>query len=64
MPVISVGNLSWGGNGKTPMVEFIAKWLLHSGVSPLILTRVFTYSLFFPFHFPTYYLSRRRTYYL
>ncbi|WOG99063.1 hypothetical protein DCAR_0418410 [Daucus carota subsp. sativus] len=39
VPVISVGNLSWGGNGKTPMVEFIAKWLLHSGVSPLILTR-------------------------
>lgn len=39
MPVISVGNLSWGGNGKTPMVEFIANWLLHSGISPLILTR-------------------------
>ncbi|WCJ32945.1 tetraacyldisaccharide 4'-kinase family protein [Euphorbia peplus] len=39
VPVISVGNLTWGGNGKTPMVEFIAHWLSHSGISPLILTR-------------------------
>lgn len=40
MPVISVGNLTWGGNGKTPMVEFIALWLADSGISPLILSRV------------------------
>lgn len=40
MPVISVGNLTWGGNGKTPMVEFIALWLASSGISPLILNRV------------------------
>ncbi|KAL6999272.1 tetraacyldisaccharide 4'-kinase, partial [Sarracenia purpurea var. burkii] len=39
VPVISVGNLTWGGNGKTPMVEFIARWLDDSGISPLILTR-------------------------
>lgn len=39
VPVISVGNLTWGGNGKTPMVEFIANWFLLSGISPLILTR-------------------------
>ncbi|CAL0301823.1 unnamed protein product [Lupinus luteus] len=39
VPVISVGNLSWGGNGKTPMVEFISLWLAHSGISPLILSR-------------------------
>ncbi|KAK2990030.1 hypothetical protein RJ640_004708 [Escallonia rubra] len=39
VPVISVGNLTWGGNGKTPMVEFIALWLANSGISPLILTR-------------------------
>ncbi|KAL7583097.1 hypothetical protein Lser_V15G45143 [Lactuca serriola] len=40
VPVISVGNLTWGGNGKTPMVEFIANWLANDfGVSPLILTR-------------------------
>lgn len=46
MPVISVGNLTWGGNGKTPMVEFIARWFAHSGIAPLILTRVLL--LFFP----------------
>lgn len=40
VPVISVGNLTWGGNGKTPMVEFIARYLADSGISPLILTRV------------------------
>ncbi|CAH8386673.1 unnamed protein product [Eruca vesicaria subsp. sativa] len=39
VPVISVGNLSWGGNGKTPMVEYITRLLLDSGISPLILTR-------------------------
>ncbi|KAB2603996.1 tetraacyldisaccharide 4'-kinase [Pyrus ussuriensis x Pyrus communis] len=39
VPVISVGNLTWGGNGKTPMVEFIARFLADSGISPLILTR-------------------------
>ncbi|CAK7338379.1 unnamed protein product [Dovyalis caffra] len=39
VPVISVGNLTWGGNGKTPMVEFIASWLADSGISPLILSR-------------------------
>ncbi|KAJ7960787.1 Tetraacyldisaccharide 4'-kinase [Quillaja saponaria] len=39
VPVISVGNLTWGGNGKTPMVEFISLLLADSGISPLILTR-------------------------
>ncbi|TMX04459.1 hypothetical protein EJD97_008874 [Solanum chilense] len=39
VPVISVGNLTWGGNGKTPMVEFLAVWLAAAGSSPLILTR-------------------------
>ncbi|XP_054790531.1 probable tetraacyldisaccharide 4'-kinase, mitochondrial isoform X1 [Prosopis cineraria] len=39
VPVISVGNLTWGGNGKTPMVEFIALWLADCGISPLILSR-------------------------
>ncbi|TKY46903.1 tetraacyldisaccharide 4'-kinase [Spatholobus suberectus] len=37
--VISVGNLSWGGNGKTPMVEFIALCFSSSGISPLVLSR-------------------------
>ncbi|XP_058094875.1 probable tetraacyldisaccharide 4'-kinase, mitochondrial isoform X4 [Magnolia sinica] len=37
--VISVGNLTWGGNGKTPMVEYIALLLSNSGITPLVLTR-------------------------
>ena len=40
IPVISVGNLTWGGTGKTPMVECLARHLLSVGVCPLILMRV------------------------
>ncbi|KAL0311004.1 UNVERIFIED_CONTAM: putative tetraacyldisaccharide 4'-kinase, mitochondrial [Sesamum angustifolium] len=39
VPVISVGNLTWGGNGKTPMVQFLARCFADDGLSPLILTR-------------------------
>ncbi|KAJ3687339.1 hypothetical protein LUZ61_016503 [Rhynchospora tenuis] len=39
VPVISVGNITWGGNGKTPMVEFISRFFHQSGIAPLILTR-------------------------
>ncbi|KAL5731235.1 tetraacyldisaccharide 4'-kinase [Ranunculus cassubicifolius] len=39
VPVISVGNLSWGGNGKTPMVQFLAIWFHQIGITPLVLTR-------------------------
>ncbi|XP_042518824.1 probable tetraacyldisaccharide 4'-kinase, mitochondrial isoform X2 [Macadamia integrifolia] len=39
VPVVSVGNLTWGGNGKTPMVEFISLCFAQAGISPLILTR-------------------------
>lgn len=38
-PVISVGNLTMGGTGKTPLVELIAHVLLSRGVTPSILTR-------------------------
>ena len=38
-PVISVGNLSVGGTGKTPMVILMAKALLAGGHRPCILTR-------------------------
>ncbi len=31
VPVISVGNITVGGTGKTPMVEFIARYLLDDG---------------------------------
>ena len=38
-PVISVGNLSVGGSGKTPVVGYIARLLLEAGERPAILTR-------------------------
>jgi tetraacyldisaccharide 4'-kinase len=38
-PVISVGNLTTGGTGKTPLVVLIAKILLRHGWRPSILTR-------------------------
>ena len=38
-PVISVGNLSMGGTGKTPVVGAIAQWLVAAGHRPSILTR-------------------------
>lgn len=39
LPVISVGNLSVGGTGKTPMVRTIAQWLVEAGFSPAIALR-------------------------
>jgi tetraacyldisaccharide 4'-kinase len=38
-PVISVGNLTTGGTGKTPLVALIARLLLKRGRKPAILTR-------------------------
>lgn len=38
-PVISVGNLSVGGTGKTPVVAVLARWLLAQGERPSILSR-------------------------
>lgn len=38
-PVISVGNLTVGGTGKTPLVAWLARRLLASGHKPSILTR-------------------------
>lgn len=38
-PVISVGNLSVGGSGKTPLVAILARWLLERGERPAILSR-------------------------
>ncbi len=38
-PVVSVGNLSWGGAGKTPMVAAIASHLNAAGVRVAILSR-------------------------
>lgn len=38
-PVISVGNLSLGGSGKTPCVLAIARWLRTRGLRPAVLSR-------------------------
>src|SRR5258708_1378510 len=38
-PVVSVGNLSVGGTGKTPFVAFLAERLMARGLKPCILTR-------------------------
>lgn len=39
IPVISVGNLTMGGTGKTPMVRYIARLLLERGLRPAIVSR-------------------------
>jgi tetraacyldisaccharide 4'-kinase len=39
VPVISIGNLSVGGTGKTPMVRWIAETMLGRGVRPAIVSR-------------------------
>jgi len=36
---ISVGNISWGGTGKTPLVEAIAKFFKEKGKKPAVLIR-------------------------
>ncbi len=38
-PVISIGNLTVGGTGKTPLVASVAKLLLRNNLKPSILTR-------------------------
>ena len=38
-PVISVGNMTVGGTGKTPLVEFVSKIIAASGKQVCILTR-------------------------
>lgn len=38
-PVISIGNLTAGGTGKTPLVALVARILLARGLKPAILTR-------------------------
>jgi tetraacyldisaccharide 4'-kinase len=39
VPCLSVGNISWGGTGKTPLTSWLAGEMLAMGRSPLILTR-------------------------
>jgi tetraacyldisaccharide 4'-kinase len=39
LPVISVGNISLGGTGKTPLAVELLRWLLKSGRRPALVTR-------------------------
>lgn len=39
IPVISVGNITWGGVGKTPITMHLSRFFLSEGRTPLILTR-------------------------
>ena len=38
-PVISIGNLTWGGTGKTPLVEYFARRVIEQRKTPLVLSR-------------------------
>lgn len=42
-PVISVGNLTWGGTGKTPLVEYLAHYVSRQRRTPLVLTRGYSH---------------------
>ena len=39
VPVVSVGNITLGGTGKTPFTIFLAEYLLGAGRRPAVLTR-------------------------
>lgn len=39
VPVVSIGNLTVGGTGKSPMVLWIARWLISRGIRPAIVSR-------------------------
>ncbi len=39
VPVISVGNLSFGGTGKTPTIIWLAEWVISQNLTPVVLTR-------------------------
>ena len=39
LPVISVGNITWGGVGKTPMVMMLARYLTGKNIKPVVLKR-------------------------
>lgn len=38
-PTVSVGNLTLGGTGKTPMIAFLTRFFLEQGLFPAILSR-------------------------
>lgn len=36
---VSVGNIAWGGSGKTPLVDWLLSWAENRGLRPAVLTR-------------------------
>lgn len=49
-PVISIGNLTWGGTGKTPLVEYVVRRLSDQQKTPLVLTRGYSHDETVQFH--------------
>ncbi|MEK6558574.1 MAG: tetraacyldisaccharide 4'-kinase, partial [Planctomycetota bacterium] len=45
VPVISVGNITTGGTGKTPLVEYIARYIQGKGKKVAILSRGYAANL-------------------
>jgi len=39
LPVVSVGNLTVGGTGKTPMVDHLVRWFVARGIKPAVVSR-------------------------
>lgn len=39
VPVVAVGNITLGGTGKTPMVEWVARWFRRRGIRVTLLSR-------------------------
>jgi tetraacyldisaccharide 4'-kinase len=37
--VLSIGNITAGGTGKTPVVAYLASWYLKNGIRPVVLSR-------------------------
>ncbi len=38
-PCVSVGNIGWGGSGKTPLAGWLLSWAVERGLDPVLLTR-------------------------
>ncbi len=38
-PCVSVGNICWGGSGKTPLTGWLMDWAVRRGIRPVLLTR-------------------------
>lgn len=51
VPCISVGNIRWGGTGKTPLCQWLLGWAQEQGLRPALLTRGYrARPPFLPFH--------------